>query len=73
MYTTILLYFLDDITSSQKSTSNNHLLILCKVNFINNETRTLAHMIEVNFTVTGFIFILELLEILIIILFVFNF
>ena len=65
--------FWTDILSSHPSKGNIHALILCKVNFINNETRTLAHMIKVNFTVTGFIFILELLEILIIILFVFNF
>ena len=40
--------FWTDILSSHPSKGNIHALILCKVNFINNETRTLAHMRKVN-------------------------
>ena len=42
--------FWTDILSSHPSKGNIHALILCKVNFINNETRTLAHMRKVNLT-----------------------
>lgn len=46
----VILCFWEDIFAELPNRDNTHLMLLCKVKFVNNEIRTLAELRKVNYT-----------------------